>query len=206
MRRGSRRAAPAAQQEGRPLPRLGHRWFDSRGKAHDSSSWKSRRGGGRARAPDRRGPGRRSGRGRGCGGAAASNQILNWNSDLCLGINGGGGEWGRTAIQWDCNGNPDQKWNFWASSGSYSTVKNENGLCLGIRNASTDLGAEALQWQCNGNDDQKWSITPAPGGGYRFVNKHSGFCLGIWGGHTNQGERAIQWSCNGNADQTWYFG
>ncbi|MFB7153867.1 RICIN domain-containing protein [Streptomyces virginiae] len=69
-------------------------------------------------------------------GAAASNQILNWNSDLCLGINGGGGEWGRTAIQWDCNGNPDQKWNFWASSGSYSTVKNENGLCLGIRNAS----------------------------------------------------------------------
>ncbi|KOU77760.1 hypothetical protein ADK94_35555 [Streptomyces sp. XY593] len=119
-------------------------------------------------------------------GAAASNQILNWNSDLCLGINGGGGEWGRTAIQWDCNGNPDQKWNFWASSGSYSTVKNENGLCLGIRNASTDLGAEALQWQCNGNDDQKWSITPAPGGGYRFVNKHSGFCLGIWGGHTNQ--------------------
>ncbi|MFB7811655.1 RICIN domain-containing protein [Streptomyces virginiae] len=89
-------------------------------------------------------------------GAAASNQILNWNSDLCLGINGGGGEWGRTAIQWDCNGNPDQKWNFWASSGSYSTVKNENGLCLGIRNASTGLGAEALQWQCNGNADQTW--------------------------------------------------
>ncbi|MEU3670967.1 RICIN domain-containing protein [Streptomyces virginiae] len=55
-------------------------------------------------------------------GAAAANQILNWNSDLCLGINGGG-EWGRTAIQWDCNGNDDRTWYFGQADGSATAVR-----------------------------------------------------------------------------------
>lgn len=136
--------------------------------------------------------------------AAADNTIKNWNSDLCLGINGGGSGNGLQAIQWGCNGNPDQQWSFYSTGGAYYEFRNANNKCLGTRDIG--MGADAIQWDCNKRSDQQWSITSLGNGGWKIMNKQSGYCLGIEYGSTEWGKRAVQWSCNGNDDQVWYFG
>ncbi|WP_053688207.1 RICIN domain-containing protein [Streptomyces sp. WM6372] len=133
---------------------------------------------------------------------SGSKSIRNANSSLCMGI------WSYTgieAIQWGCNGNPDQLWKFDLKDNGYITVTNRAGKCLGIYGGSTDKGTDAVAWACNGNADQMWWMdTNQPGGTFRLVNRNSGKCLGVYGAATNQGANLIQWDCNNNDDQRWY--
>ncbi|MFF5173658.1 RICIN domain-containing protein [Micromonospora sp. NPDC000089] len=80
----------------------------------------------------------------------------------CVGVSGGSTAAGAHVIEWDCNGNLDQRW-YWRSTGAwqdgwpaYNLVNEKSGLCLGISGGSRAQGAIAVQWSCNGNPDQRW--------------------------------------------------
>ncbi|MFB7153868.1 RICIN domain-containing protein [Streptomyces virginiae] len=60
-------------------------------------------------------------------------------------------------MQWQCNGNDDQKWSITpAPGGGYRFVNKHSGFCLGIWGGHTNQGERAIQWSCNGNADQTW--------------------------------------------------
>jgi hypothetical protein len=125
----------------------------------------------------------------------------------CLGILNGSTSQGAQAIQWPCNGHPDQQWLAEPVSGSeYELINSNDGMCLGILNGSTSQGAQAIQWPCNGHADQMWSVSSVNGDGnapVNLVNVKSSMCLGIQGGGDLAGTQAIQWPCNGHPDQQW---
>ncbi|MCC2273942.1 RICIN domain-containing protein [Streptomyces sp. ET3-23] len=142
--------------------------------------------------------------------AATGVEIRNKHSGWCLGIQGGSKDWGAMAIQWDCNGNDDQKWRYEALGNGYYRLHNVgSNLCLGIRGGSWDRGADVIQWECNGNGDQMWYM-PDGGAYYPMMsanNRANGgaidLCMSIGGGRTDWGAKAIVWDCNGADDQTW---
>ena len=82
-------------------------------------------------------------------------QIFNWNSGLCLGIYQG--QHDAPALQWGCNGNPDQTWQY-----DYATLQltdSNSGMCL---DAQGGLGAQAVQEPARASRTSR-GPTPAPG-------------------------------------------
>ncbi|MCU7823619.1 RICIN domain-containing protein [Kitasatospora sp. DSM 101779] len=127
------------------------------------------------------------------------------SSGKCLGVYGMSTDNGTDAVQWDCNGNADQRWSYSGVGGGYYTITNANsGKCLGVYGMDRKNGAVAVQWDCNGNADQQWYIDSVGNGAAHLINRNSGKCLGVYGGNTANGTLAVQWDCNGNSDQVWY--
>ncbi|MEV7600933.1 RICIN domain-containing protein [Kitasatospora sp. NPDC089797] len=142
----------------------------------------------------------------GSGNYTDPSELHNMNSFLCLGISGGDTNRGAWAIQWDCNGNADQKWTF-----SHAPLSRDNristtktGMCLAIPNGSTEAGKEVIQWPCiNGAAEQLWTVTPLPDKGWQIKNKNSQQCLAIKNADKRRGAVAIQWPCGSNPDHLW---
>jgi len=136
------------------------------------------------------------------GGATAADsdfsyQLVNASSRLCLGILGASASQGAAAVQWPCNGSPDQRWNGTWFFGTLTDVN--SGQCLGVLGASTTAGAAAVQWSCNTSADQVWELDSSN----RLQNSNDGMCLGVLGASRAAGARVVQWACNGSPDQTW---
>ena len=107
--------------------------------------------------------------------------LINYNSNyslinLCLGISGGNRN--ASAVQWGCNGNPDQQWHFGAENsqfpGWYQLVNGTGaGQCLGVGGGSLSQGAQVVGWDCYGSShlDQYW-------------RPFNAWCSGIGGAYT----------------------
>ncbi|WP_170305310.1 RICIN domain-containing protein [Kitasatospora viridis] len=136
--------------------------------------------------------------------AAAWPAVINSASRLCLGINGGGDANGTPAIQWGCNGNPDQSWAWVQTStpGGYELV-NGNGLCLEAPGWTTTAGAQLGQWACNGGANQIWNDDGINPDTVSFRNENSHMCISDQSGSPLAGAPIIQWPCNGLGDQLW---
>lgn len=153
--------------------------------------------------------------------ASASNvyPIVNENSGLCLGINGGGND--QPAVQWGCNSHPDQHWH-WGSQNSYypgwKQLVNGNGSCLGVAAGSGTEGARVVGWSClgSGHYDQYWlqdlalaEDYPCDPGYVPYLNLNSRYVLGVAGNSRAGGAAVVQWgfqgSCSGGANQYWDF-
>ncbi|MFD7019885.1 RICIN domain-containing protein [Streptomyces sp. NPDC059161] len=144
--------------------------------------------------------------------AAGGSQLRDAYSE-CIGSNGGG--YNTTAIIWDCNGNPDQQWQFIPAGRDSITkmveykVMNNLGQCLGISGGSKNWNAKATVWSCNGNQDQLWyyegPMAGRPSDWVSLQNVNSSLCLGGNAGSPVRGTAQIQWSCNRNDDQVWHF-
>lgn len=130
--------------------------------------------------------------------ALTSGQQHNVASNKCLGIYGNVSDNGQDAIQWDCNGNGDQNWDFSGVGGGYYRLKNGNDKCLGVY---APTGA-AIQWDCNGNPDQKWYIDSTGGSAQLRNGNNWSKCLTISG--SGNGARAVMANCNYQTNQLWY--
>jgi hypothetical protein len=133
-------------------------------------------------------------------------KLVNYNSNLCLGIQNMSHEPGAPALQWSCTGTADHYWRLSPTSGGrYKLINNNSDQCLGIQNMSHDPGAPALQWPCTGTTDHFWEVVPAGPGRYKLVNDNSNLCLGIEHMSFEPGAPALQWTCTGTADHFWYL-
>jgi len=128
-----------------------------------------------------------------------------WNE--CLGILNESKANGAAAVQWPCDGQPDQAWQMYCqpNSGGCEYVNQNSNKCLGVLNESTANGAAIIQWDCWNGPDQNWRWIHFPNGG-NIQNYNTNFqkCLGIDGDNPAEGTPAIQWDCNGNNDQQWH--
>jgi hypothetical protein len=136
--------------------------------------------------------------------------FVNYNSSLCLGINGSG-----DAGQWPCTYVNDQAWHQGAQYGNsgYFQVINVNGQCLGVSGASRSQGARVVGFRCiSSHPDQYWtvntSVTCIKSGitFYPIINKNSGQVLGVAGNSLSRSAAVVQWPyqsiCN---NQFWAF-
>jgi Ricin-type beta-trefoil lectin domain len=129
-------------------------------------------------------------------GTATAFTIHNLNSGLCLGISGGRDN--APAVQWNCNGHPDQIWQAGSAYGNtgFSQLINGNGQCLGVAGGSTAAGAHVVSWTCNtAHQDQYWrqdNFTCA-GGYFPILNLSSNLVLGVSGNSFSAGAAVVIW-------------
>jgi hypothetical protein len=131
--------------------------------------------------------------------AATYYNIRNDQTRQCLSIEGGGSTSnGANAIQWLCNGGPEQAWG-WSGP---RLVNYKSGKCLSVAGGgSTATGAELIQWTCNGGSEQDWYFT----GGHLVNGKSDKVASIANGGSYEEGTKVIQWFDNGGDEQYWFF-
>lgn len=129
--------------------------------------------------------------------------IVNYHSGLCLGITGG--EDDAAAVQWTCNGHPDQQWSVGGTnSAGYYQLVNDDGECLGVAGGATAANSEVVGWSCLGtsHQDQYWYVDTSIscGGYYPIYNYKSGRVLGVSANSTAVGAAVViygfQDTCN----------
>lgn len=135
--------------------------------------------------------------------------FYNYNSQaagrpLCLGISGGKDD--APAVQWTCNGHPDQIWHLgleWLNSPYYQLINNDN-QCLGVAGGSTALGARVVGWTCQtGATNQYWAAGSSSCGVYHpYYNlgaalDNVGRVLGVSGNSLESGAAVVIWSFQG---------
>jgi len=131
---------------------------------------------------------------------------LNYNSQaagrtLCLGISGGDDD--APAVQWTCNGHPDQIWHLgleWGNSAYYQLINNDD-QCLGVAGGSIAQGARVVGWTCStGAPNQYWSAGSASCGLYHpyynlgTVLDGTDLVLGVSGNSLEAGASVVIWS------------
>ncbi len=79
----------------------------------------------------------------------------------CLDVDRNGTANGTAVIYWECNGQPNQKWQQ-QDDGSLKSVS--SGKCLDVDRNGTAAGTSLLIWECNGQTNQQWTrvIAAAP--------------------------------------------
>jgi Ricin-type beta-trefoil lectin domain-like len=152
--------------------------------------------------------------------SATSTQVINYNSNyspvfLCLGIFHGNRN--ASAVQWGCNGNPDQQWHWGNQNSTFAgwyQLVNDYGQCLGVGGGSLSQGAQVVGWDCYGSShlDQYWKpynlACSGFGGPYLPIQNLNSFdMLSVAGDSMAQGANVVQWSfqrvCN---NQFWWYG
>jgi hypothetical protein len=126
---------------------------------------------------------------------AGTFSLQNYNSPhYCLGITGG--EDNAAAIQWNCNGAPDQTWHRGNENGTsgYYQIINGDGECLGVYQISTTEGATVVGWQCVAHPDQYWAWKESSESDYYYLTDYnSGQVVGVLNNSTAEGAPIVQW-------------
>jgi hypothetical protein len=134
--------------------------------------------------------------------AGAYYQLVNRNSGMVLGVNGGSLANGAQLVQWASTGAADQAWHVTTTSGVTKFGNRGSGQVLGIWQAGTANGNDAVQWLDTGSADQQWTLV-ADGAYYKIKNVNSGLLLSVLGGSTTEGADIVQWADVGSLDQQW---
>jgi hypothetical protein len=148
-------------------------------------------------------------------GAAAGDNIQNWNTQgaICLGITGG--EKDASALVWTCNNHADQQWRQgkeYGSTGYHQLVNNDN-QCLGVYGGSAAEGAHVVGWDClTGHKDQYWKWDTSRNCSYQSLtyntldNLNSGDVLGVEANSSTSGAGVIIWRFQGPCNnQFWDY-
>lgn len=128
--------------------------------------------------------------------SAAPEPLVSAASGRCLDVEGNVDTPGAALIIWDCNGQPNQAFEF-TSAGELRTL---NGTrCVDAYNNQTTPGTPVIIWTCNGQTNQKWQRNSD--GSIKGVQ--SGLCLDVDHANTANGTPVILWTCNGQSNQRW---
>ena len=132
-------------------------------------------------------------------------QIVNLNSGLLIGVQGGATTPGAPLLQYADTGTPDHLWELVpAGQGSYLVRNLQDGLVMGVSGAQTTNSAPISQQTPNGSLGQSWQLLDeAANGQFRLRNRNSGLLLGVDGESTSPGGRIVQFEDNGTPDHLW---
>jgi hypothetical protein len=128
--------------------------------------------------------------------------LLNYHSDLCLGISKG------LAGQWPCTYKNDQAWHQGPRTPSgFGELENDNGGCLAPANGSTAAGVRLVSTNCTQEIYKWWAFTGNTcGNGYQTILNDASFeVIGVKANRKAKGASVVQWpsqypTCN---NQLW---
>jgi hypothetical protein len=134
--------------------------------------------------------------------------IINANSGLCMGVDGGTMVAGQGIIQWECEAAtaaPDQYWNFVSVGDGIYEIQNykNTDYCLGGAITETGCpggtecpgggGAQMYIDYCGGASQDYWYITEGYGFDVVFTNYAIGLVAAAWEASTEEGTWVITW-------------
>lgn len=124
-------------------------------------------------------------------------ELVIGNNGLCLDVNGAGSAAGAAIIQWTCNGQANQRFQFVPGSGGYGELQAQHsGQVVAVANGSTAAGTPNIVQQArNGAANTLWLPVQQVDGSYSFRNSNSGLCLDVYGAGNNTGQQLDQWPC-----------
>jgi len=137
------------------------------------------------------------------------------HSFKCLDIRSGSTTKGAEAIQYACNGDANQLFDFIPARGKeevYTIKAQHSGLCLDIEHGSTETipsnspiedHAKLIQWTCNGGTNQQFRLNAKGHDIFEIQAIHSEQCLDVYGGEKENSVNVIQFSCNHKQNQRW---
>ena len=110
---------------------------------------------------------------------------------------------GTSAVLWNWNGGPQQKWTFNQNAdGSWTIVSKQTGMVLEDPRFSGSQGETMDVWPYNGGLNQRWLVNQQSNGDYEIVNEASGDALDSASASSN-GAHLLQWSVNNQSQQLW---
>jgi|GEM_PF-3222452 len=113
---------------------------------------------------------------------------------------------GTKLVQWDGNGNDNQKFLFTkVGASTYTITAKHSGKCLDAT-SNCYAGSRVVQNPCDGTNSQKWVIEDAGSGYYLIKNVSSGLYMDVSGASTSNGAEIILWSKHGGNNQQWSIG
>jgi hypothetical protein len=132
--------------------------------------------------------------------AQSSVKLINSESGLLIGVNGGSKAPGAALITWPDDGTPSQRWSFVDVGGGWYKIVNVNsGLLIGVEGGSTKKGAHLIQWTDDGSLNQQWRVQKTG----QLTNRGSGMTVGVWGASKKAGAQLVQWTSDGSPNQSW---
>ncbi|MCA0351447.1 MAG: RICIN domain-containing protein [Chloroflexi bacterium] len=130
-------------------------------------------------------------------------RIRNNGTGKCMNVYGGSQNNGADIIQWPCNNDANEQFDFVYDGGTHNgydtfqikTYSGQIGKCLDIYNDSDAVGARIVQWGCHSGNNQRW-IFKYKGSSYSIVSVKSNLCLQPSQGSSADAIRILQVSCN----------
>lgn len=121
------------------------------------------------------------------------------HSGKCLDIKRGSIDKGAKAIQYSCNGDLNQLFEFIPVDGNaqtYTIKAHHSDHCLDIKRSSKRKGARLVQWQCgNHKRNQQFKLLPVENNIFQIQAVHSGLCLDVKKKRIKNKAKIHQWSC-----------
>ncbi|HUB93812.1 MAG TPA: ricin-type beta-trefoil lectin domain protein [Verrucomicrobiae bacterium] len=127
------------------------------------------------------------------GWTSKSSELVNTNSNLCLGTPGTTKAANGTGYVIEtCNDQSDQKWTLtWGKTVTNTTIENGYGQCLDDTGNSTHAGNPMQAWPCSGVVQQTWTT----GYGDGTIRIHD-LCLGVSNNAKTSGSTIVLVNCN----------
>ncbi|MGL5859354.1 MAG: RICIN domain-containing protein [Angustibacter sp.] len=129
------------------------------------------------------------------------------NVGKCLDVRGASQSNSAQVIQFDCTGNPNQRFRLDRIVGSTYRIRAvHSNKCLDVRGASQSNGAQVVQFTCTGSPNQQFrllddSAPTVPGFNSRIQAVHSGKCVDVRGSSNANSADVIQFTCTGSPNQ-----
>ena len=131
--------------------------------------------------------------------------VVNSNSGSCMDDSAWGTTNGTPVIQWNCNQQQNQQWQFQPTDSGYYKIVNRNASSevVSVKDSGTINGSLVHIWQYySGNTSQQWMPVALGNRYYKFVGRGSSLCLDVPGASTVDGVQLQIWSCNGTGAQS----
>jgi hypothetical protein len=116
---------------------------------------------------------------------------------------------------WDCNGSPQQTWDFYQNpaTGAYYFINHAGAKCLDADlNSIGRDGTKVQVWDCTGAQNQQWAPALALGSSARQLVYSASPAASTFdvldednGGGNVNGAKVQLWSQNGAPNQAWTF-
>ena len=125
------------------------------------------------------------------------------HSGKCLDVSGWSNANGGAIVQWNCNGQNNQKWSLRdVGNSQYQVVSRSSGKCLDNR-GSKDGGTDVVQNSCAKTPQQLWTRRASASGHVQLASVGSGKCLNVRHYSSAAGAVIEQNTCTNSDSQKW---
>ncbi|MBY8883367.1 alpha-galactosidase [Streptomyces sp. PTM05] len=131
-------------------------------------------------------------------------KLVNGASGGRMDVDGDSTADGATVLQWQDNGQADQRWTLAPAGGGAYTVTNANsGKLLNVPGPTTAEGTQLIQYHDDGNSNSRWTLVDAGPNAVQLRSVYDGDLVDLDNSSLSDGAAVLQWPADSGANQTW---
>ncbi|PWI42771.1 alpha-galactosidase [Streptomyces sp. ICBB 8177] len=131
-------------------------------------------------------------------------ELVNGASGGRMDVDGDSTADGAKVLQWQENGQADQRWTFASAGGGAYTVTNANsGKLLNVPGPTTAEGTQLIQYHDDGNSNSRWTLVDAGPDAVQLRSVYDGDLVDLDNSSLSDGAAVLQWPADSGTNQTW---